>query len=83
MREAVADDREAVISIRDNVYGGSDYLPTYYQHFMASCDITSFVLLHQDKIVSRFLFFLMIFNMLVALAQNLHVFSNCTLIDTD
>ena len=50
MRKAVTDDRDNVIGIRD-VYGGSDYLPAYYQHFMTSVDITPFVLLYQDKIV--------------------------------
>ena len=50
VREAVADDRDDVIGIRD-VYGGSDYLPAYYQHFVTSVAITPFVLLYQDKIV--------------------------------
>ena len=52
VREAVADDRDDVIGIRDDVYGGSDYLPAYYQHFLTSADITPFVLLFRDKIVS-------------------------------
>ena len=52
VREAVAHDRDDVIKIRENLYGGSDYLPAYFQHFVDSTDITPFVLLYQDKVVS-------------------------------
>ena len=53
VREATASDKEGVLGIHDNVYEGSDYLPVYYGHFVLSSDITPFVLLHKDKIVSN------------------------------
>ena len=52
IREATTSDKEGVLGIHDNVYEGSDYLPVYYGHFVSSPDITPFVLLHKDKIVS-------------------------------
>ena len=52
VREATLADKDAVLSVHDNVFEGSDYLPVYYEHFIASPDITPFVILHEDKIVS-------------------------------
>ena len=52
VREARLEDKEAVLGIRDNVYEGNDYLPIYYEHFISAKEITPFVLLHKDKIVS-------------------------------
>ena len=52
VREATLADKEAVLNVHDNVFEGSDYLPVYYDHFIASPDITPFVILHENKIVS-------------------------------
>ena len=54
VREATPEDKEAVLDIHENVFEGSDYLPVYYDHFIASPDITPFVLLNENKIVSIF-----------------------------
>ena len=52
MREARLEDKDQVLGIHDNVYEGFDYLPLYYDHFVAANEITPFVLLHKDTIVS-------------------------------
>ena len=52
IREATAADKEAVLNIRDDVYGGRDYLPAFYDNFMTSPLTTSFVVLYKGKIVS-------------------------------
>ena len=52
IRLATPEDKEAVLNIRRNVYGGRDYLPDYYDDFMTSPNVTPFVLCHKDKIVS-------------------------------
>lgn len=52
VREAREDDREEVLGIHNNVYDGLDYLPVYFDYFMSCKDITPFVLLHKNKIVS-------------------------------
>ena len=49
IREATLADRDDVLQIRDETM---DYLPDYYNYFMRSRDITPFVLLHKDRIVS-------------------------------
>lgn len=52
VREATLKDKAEALCIHDDVFEGSDYLPVYYDHFLASPDITPFVLLQQNKIVS-------------------------------
>ena len=52
IREATTADKKAVLSIRDDVYGGRDYLPAFYDNFMASTFTTGFVFLYKGKIVS-------------------------------
>ena len=52
IREATAADKDDVLRIRDDVYGGLDYLPGYYDHFIGLPNATSFVLLHNSKVVS-------------------------------
>ena len=52
IREARLEDKEAVLGIRDNICEGNDYLPLYYEHFVSAKEITPFVLLCKDKIVS-------------------------------
>ena len=51
IREATESDKEAVLKIQENVYGGRDYLPGYYDDFLAAPNITPFVLLDKEKIV--------------------------------
>ena len=51
VREATEPDKEAVLQIRENVYGGRDYLPDYYDFFVAAPNVTPFVLLDKEKIV--------------------------------
>lgn len=53
IREAVLEDKNDVIRIQDNVYGGMDYLPDYYADFMACPNSTSYVAIINGKIVSR------------------------------
>ena len=52
VRKARLEDKEDVLCINDNVYEGFDYLPVYYDHFVTANEITPFILLHMDKIVS-------------------------------
>ena len=52
IREATPADKEAVLNIRDDVYGGRDYLPAFYDNFMTSQFTTSFLVLYKGKIVS-------------------------------
>ena len=52
VREARLEDKDEVLAIHDNVYEGFDYLPLYYDHFVTANEITPFVLLHKNKIVS-------------------------------
>ena len=52
IRKATAADKEAVLNIRDDVYGGRDYLLAFYDNFMTSPFTTSFVVLYKAKIVS-------------------------------
>ena len=52
MCDARLEDKDQVLGIHDNVYEGFDYLPLYYDHFVAANEITPFVLLHKNKIVS-------------------------------
>ena len=52
VREATPEDKEPVLNIRDDVYGGRDYLPAFYDNFMTSGFTTSFVVLYKGKIVS-------------------------------
>ena len=56
IREGTPEDKIAVLSIRENVYGGRDYLPEYYDDFMTSHNVTPFVLCHQERIVSMLRF---------------------------
>ena len=51
IREATEFDKEAVLQIRENVYGGRDYLPDYYDFFVAAPNVTPFVLLDKERIV--------------------------------
>ena len=50
-REATKSDKEAVLKIQENVYGGRDYLPDYYDDFLETPNMTPFVLLDKEKIV--------------------------------
>ena len=52
IREATAEDKDAVLGIHDKVYHGMDYLQDYYDHFISSPNVTPFVLVKGDKIVS-------------------------------
>ena len=52
IREATTADKKAVLSIRDDVYSGRDYLPAFYDNFMTSPFTTGFVFLYKGKIVS-------------------------------
>ena len=53
IREATAGDKQAVLDCRKNVLDGFDYLPVFYDYFMAAEHIKAFVLLHGEKIVSK------------------------------
>ena len=52
IRRATVDDKEAVLSIRDQVSEGRDYLPTFYDILIKSTNTTSFVVVYERKIVS-------------------------------
>ena len=52
IRKATPADKEAVLDICDDVYGGRDYLPAFYDNFMTSPFTTSFLVLYKGKIVS-------------------------------
>ena len=52
IREATQEDKQAVLSLRKDVYGGRDYLSEYYDDFVCWPNVTPFVLLHKDEIVS-------------------------------
>ena len=52
MRRATPDDKPEVLALNDNVYGGRDYLPVFYDSFMSTSYIGPFVLLLNRKIVS-------------------------------
>lgn len=52
IREATPADKEAVLKIRDDVYGGRDYLPAFYDNFMSSAYTSSFVVLYKSNFVS-------------------------------
>ena len=49
IREVTTADKEEVLKILKD---DTDYLPAYYEHFMTSPHISSFVLLHHNTIVS-------------------------------
>ena len=53
IREATSADKQAVLNCRQNVLDGFDYLPEFYDYFMAAENIKAFVLLHGEKIVSK------------------------------
>ena len=55
MRRATPDDKLEVLALNDNVYGGRDYLPVFYDSFMSTSNISPFVLLLHGKIVSSLL----------------------------
>ena len=48
IRQATTEDKQYVLQIQDI---DLDYLAEYYDHFMASPNTTSFVLIHSDKII--------------------------------
>ena len=52
IRRATIDDRDAVLKINDNVYGGLDGLPYFYEKYFSSSDIMPAVMLYNNKIVS-------------------------------
>ena len=52
IREATPEDKQAVIDCHKNVYDGFDYLPEFYDYFMAAQHMKAFVLMHGEKIVS-------------------------------
>ena len=54
IREATQRDKQSVLALRKDVYGGRDYLPEYYDDFVCWPNVTPFVLLHKDEIVSFF-----------------------------
>ena len=56
IRRATPEDKESVMSIRDIVYSGNDFLPAYYDRFMTSPDIISAVMLYDTRIVSCILY---------------------------
>ena len=51
MRRATPDDKLEVLALNDNVYGGRDYLPVFYDSFMSTSNIGPFALLLNGKIV--------------------------------
>ena len=52
IRKATLADREAVLAINDNVFGGRDYLPALYDSIITAPNNHMFVLLLRDKIVA-------------------------------
>ena len=56
IRQATPQDKEAVLGIRDDVYGGRDYLAAFYDNFMSSPNTTSFVVVYNGNIVSMIIF---------------------------
>ena len=56
IREATPEDKEAVLNIRDDIYGGRDYLPAFYDNLMSSQKTTSFVTLYKGNIASTRIF---------------------------
>ena len=56
IREATQRDKQAVLALRKDVYGGRDYLPEYYDDFVCWPNVTPFVLLHKNEIVSFFVY---------------------------
>ena len=56
IREATLDDKEAVLAIHDHVYDGRDYLPQFYDEILSSPSVTAFVLVHEETIVSIYIF---------------------------
>ena len=57
IRRATPEDKDAVLRINDNVFGGRDYLPAYYDHFLTAPDMFPAVMLYEKQIVRyRFTF---------------------------
>ena len=56
MRQALPEDKDAVLLIHDNVYEGRDYLPYYYDFLLSRPNATSFVLLHENRVVSQIVY---------------------------
>lgn len=54
IRHATLEDKDDVMRIHENVYEGSDYLPEYYDEFMACSNTTSYIAIINNKIVSSF-----------------------------
>ena len=54
VRKPRHEDKEAVLKINSNVFDGRDYLPAYFDNFMASNDMEAAVLIYEDKIVRQY-----------------------------
>ena len=52
IRNAVLEDREAVLAINKDAFGGRDYLPALYDRLLTSPNTKMFVLLLNNEIVS-------------------------------
>ena len=54
IRRARPEDKETALRINEDVFAGRDYLPAYYDHFLASPDMFPAVMLFENRIVSLF-----------------------------
>lgn len=55
IHEATIEDKEAVLSINDNVYDGLDYLPYFYEKFVKNPYCTCYKAIVEETVVSRLL----------------------------
>ena len=53
IREAMPSDKEDVLNIRKNLYGGLDYMPDCYDKLVSIPNGKAFVAIHEDKVVSN------------------------------
>ncbi|KAL4219854.1 Hairy/enhancer-of-split with YRPW motif protein 1 [Mactra antiquata] len=51
IRQATLEDKEAILKIHDNVYGGLDYLPAVIDEFFENQNSTSYVAVLNDELV--------------------------------
>ena len=51
VREARAEDREGVVAISDTLYGGTDFIPHFYNSYIADPNKTTLVCRFDDKVV--------------------------------
>ena len=52
IRRATAEDKDAILSIHNNVFGGRDYLPAYFDHFLTCPGTLAVVMLYDGRVVS-------------------------------